>query len=209
MKPQIKHYAVLFLIFFCSASTFSQTATSEWKAQLALGVNSPSSTGFVEPFEAKPINFPTVNIGIQHMFKEQMGAKLDFGFNRFSNTSDSPDFKVNYTRINAQFVFDATKSLTFLPQRIGIVGHAGPGYTFVKPLEGFSQNKISFLNAMGGIEFHYGISQTISLFTDVSYIYSFAKDFDPPTDGLGSFNGNLTTITFGISFSLSGCYYCD
>lgn len=188
--------------------SFSQSETQKLKAQIAVGVNNPSSNGFVSPFEAKPINFPTVNLGIQYMFKEQLGAKLDYGFNRFSSADESPEFKINYSRINAQFVFDAKKALTFLPERIGVVGHAGPGYTFVKPLGDYVDNKLSFFNVMAGIEFHYGINERLSVFADTSYIYGFGKDFDPITDGYGSFNGNLLTVTFGVSFSLSGCQYC-
>jgi hypothetical protein len=98
--------------------------------------------------------------------------------------------------------------ITFLPERIGLVAHAGPGYTFVKPLGDFSGNKESFLNVMAGLEIHYGLTERMSLHTDVSYILGLGKDFDPLIDGFGSFNGNLLTITFGITFSLSGCQYC-
>ena len=47
---------------------FSQKETNIWKAQVALGVNMPSQSGFVTGFEAKPINFPTVHLGVQKMF---------------------------------------------------------------------------------------------------------------------------------------------
>lgn len=192
----------------CSILSTSQNAKNKIKAQIAVGANSPSTNGFVPPFEAKSINLPTVNLGVQYMFKEQMGAKFDFGFNRFSNSDDSPEFKTNYSRLNIQFVYDATP-LGFLPSRVGLIAHAGPGYTFLKPLGNFVDNKNSFLNVMGGIEVHYGLSDTMSLFTDVSYIYGLADEFEPISDGFGSFNGNLMTVTFGVSFSLSGCYYCN
>lgn len=196
------------LLLGFSLMSFSQNAKSIIKAQVAIGLNSPSSGGFVGAFEAKPINFPTVNLGVQYMFKEQFGAKFDFGFNRFSNSGNSPEFKDNYSRLNIQFVYDATP-LGFLPPRLGLVGHVGPGYTFLKPLGNYADNNLSFLNLMGGIEVHYGLSDTMSVFADVSYIYGLGKNFDPVTDGFGSFNGNLATITFGVSFSLSGCYYCN
>lgn len=202
-----KHKLLLVIVLFTTLS-FAQKSTNKWKAQIALGVNSPSQSGFVEGFESQSINFPTVNAGFQRMFKPQLGAKLDFGFNRFSNGDNSPEFKINYTRINAQLVFDPTESIGFLPPRIGLVTHAGPGYSFVKPLGDFSGNKVSFLNVMAGLEVHYALSEYMSLYTDVSYILGFGKDFDPVINGFGSFNGNLLTITFGITFSLSGCHYC-
>ncbi len=208
MQMSTKKYILVALLLGCCNLTFSQSAKNVIKAQIALGVNNPSSGGFVSTFEAKPINFPTVNLGVQYMFKEQLGAKFDFGFNRFSNSDKSPEFKDNYSRLNVQFVYDATP-LGFLPAKIGLVGHVGPGYTFLKPLGDYADNNLSFLNMMGGIEIHYQLSDTMSVFTDLSYIYGLAKDFDPVTAGFGSFNGNLATITFGISFSLSGCYYCN
>lgn len=196
------------LILYC-LSSFSQGDTSTFKAQFALGINNPSSDGFVSNFEAKSMNFPTVNLGVQYMFKPLIGVKLDFGFNRFSNLDNTPEFKVNYSRINAQVVYNATNIFSFLPPQMGIFAHAGPGYSIIKPLGNYTQNDTSFLNAMAGLEFHYGVSNKLSIYTDISYIYGFAKDFNPLSQGYGSFNGNMLSITVGASISLSGCYYCE
>jgi hypothetical protein len=206
---RLQKISILVVALICFTNTYAQRDTNKWKAQISLGVNSPSQSGFVEGFQAKSVNFPTVNLGIQHMFKPQFGAKLDFGFNRFSSDGNSIEFKTNYTRINAQFVYDPTESIPFLPQRIGLVAHAGPGYSFVKPLGNFGANKISFFNVMAGLEIHYGITQMMSAFVDTSYILGFGKDFDPIAEGFGSFNGNLLTVSFGLTFSISGCQYCD
>ncbi len=197
--------ALAFLI--CGFSSFSQGDTSTVKAQFALGVNSPSSNGFVNDFEANSINFPTINLGVQYMFKRQLGAKLDFGFNRFSNADNTSEFKVNYTRINLQAVYDVS-IITSFSNKMGTFIHAGPGYSMIKPLGNYGDNKISYLNAMGGIELHYGISDKLSIYIDTSYIFGFGKDFNPVSNGIGSFNGDLLTVTFGASISLSGCYYC-
>ena len=143
------------------------------------------------------------------MFKERLGAKLDFGFNRFSNLNDTPEFKTNYSRINVQIVYDASSWMSSISPRLGLVGHAGPGFSIIKPLGVYRDNTNSFLNGMGGIEVHYGITRSLSVFADTSFIYGFAKDFDPVTDGYGSFNGNMWNLTIGVSISLSGCYYCD
>lgn len=188
---------------------FSQGDTSTVKAQFALGVNSPSQNGFVDSFESKSINFPSINLGIQYMFKPKIGAKLDFGYNRFSNLSNTPEFKVNYTRLNAQLVYDATHVLGFLSPQMGTFIHAGPGFSTIKPLGNYTQNDTSFLNVMGGIEFHYGISDTLSIYLDGSYILGLGKDFNPVSEGFGSFNGNILTLTIGAAISLSGCQYCD
>jgi len=197
------------LMFFGITLGFSQGDKSTIKAQFALGVNSPSSAGFVQDFEGKSINFPTVNLGIQYMFKPSFGAKLDYGFSRISNSEESfEDFKLNYSRLNLQGVLDLSQTI-YISNRVGTFLHAGPGLTFVTPLGNFPENKISFFNVMGGLEFHYGISDKLSLYIDASYILGFAEDFNPVTSGFGSFNGNLLTVTIGASISLSGCYYCE
>lgn len=206
---RLQKLSILIIALICFTNTYAQRDTNKWKAQFSLGVNSPSQSGFVEGFQSKSVNFPTVNLGIQRMFKPQFGAKLDFGFNRFSSDDNSIEFKTNYTRINAQLVYDPTESIGFIPERIGLVAHAGPGYSFVKPLGNFGSNNVSFFNVMAGIEIHYGITERMSAFVDTSYILGFGKEFDPITEGFGSFNGNLLTISFGLTFSISGCQYCD
>ena len=207
LAPQ-KYFFVAFLVFI-TFNLCAQRDTNKWKAQVALGINSPSSSGFVEPFIGKSINFPSVDFGIQNMFKKQLGAKLDFNFNRISSDNSSVEFKLNYSRVNVQLVYDPTYNLYFLPPRMGVVLHAGPGYSFVKPLGNYSSNKDSFFNVMGGFEVHFGLVERASLYVDTSYILGLSKDFDPITKGYGSFNGNLLTVNFGITFSLSGCQYCS
>lgn len=198
----------LFLMLFTSCFFgFSQSDTSTIKVQFALGINSPSAEGFVNDFETNTINFPSINLGLQYMFKPMIGAKLDFGYNRFSNLDNTPEFKVNYTRLNAQLVYNASNIISF-SNRMSAFIHAGPGFSMIKPLGNYTQNSTSFLNAMAGIEFHYGISDTLSVYLDTSYILGFSKGFDPISNGFGSFNGNMLTVTIGASISLSGCYYC-
>ncbi|MCF7568314.1 outer membrane beta-barrel protein [Sabulilitoribacter arenilitoris] len=206
----LKYNSIFFLILITCFSFlgFSQNDTSTFKAQFALGINSPSANGFVNNFEAKSINFPSINLGIQYMFKPKLGAKLDFGYNRFSNLNNTPEFKVNYTRLNAQLVYDATSVFGFLSQRMCTFIHAGPGYTSVKPLGNYTNNDTLFLNVMAGIDFHYGISDKLSVYFDTSYVLGLGKDFNPISSGFGSFNGNMLAFTIGASISLSGCYYC-
>ena len=160
---------VILVLLFSSSFSFSQSDTSTFKAQFALGVNSPSSNGFVDAFESNSFNFPTINLGLQYMFKPKLGAKLDFGFNRFSNADNTPEFKVNYSRINAQLVYDVSM-ITSFSNRMGAFIHAGPGVSTIKPLGNFGNNNVSYLNITGGIELHYGISDKLSIYLDTSYI---------------------------------------
>lgn len=212
MKLNLKQYLFLFSVLCIAMYSNAQFKdTSKWKALFAVGFNYPTTDGFVDGTYAQSVNFPTVNIGVQHMFKRTYGVKLDYGFNRFKNDDGSPDFKINYSRINAQFVFDPTEYLSFLPLRFRTILHAGPGFSFAKPLGNLGDNKQSYLNLLGGLELHYAINEKVSVYTDVAYIYGLTSldEYDPVISGLGAFNGSVFNVTFGIDVSLSGCQYCD
>ena len=207
---RIKVLLFTLLSLFLSLQLFSQAETNEWKMQIAFGFNKPFASQQSEGFSTKNVNFPTINLGVQHMFNNKLGTKLDFGYNRASNDDKSPEFKFNYTRINAQLVYDFTNDIGFLPHRTAMVVHFGPGMSFTKPLANYSANKHSFFNGLVGLELHYGISETLSVFGDLSYILALSKKekYDPVIDGF-SYNGNMVTATIGLSVSLSGCRYCD
>ncbi len=209
MNIRHPHNLLYVMLFFIAFQAVSQRATEQWKGQVSIGVNKPFETDQNGDYFSKTINFPTVNLGIQHMFSQQLGAKFDFGFNRSSNDDESPEFKLNYTRLNAQIVYNFSEMLTFLPERIAVVGHAGPGVTFTKPLGNFSENKYTFLNVLAGFEAHYALSDTFSVYSDLGYALSLsgAEKYDVNVDGF-SFNGDLIYLSFGVSFSLSGCQYC-
>lgn len=212
MKQNYRQYLFFFIIIFgilnCNAQ-FKDTA--KWKALFAVGVNYPTTDGFVKGSYAKSVNFPTINLGIQNMLTKQYGVKLDYGFNRFSNDDSTPEFKINYSRINAQFVYDPTQYLTFLPMRLRTVAHAGPGLSMVKPLGTLRNNKQTYLNLNVGLEVHYAINEKVAIYTDITYIYGVTSldDYNPALNGLGAFNGSVFNLTFGLAVSLSGCQYCD
>lgn len=197
------YLAIVFFLF--GFSSFSQEGA--FTGHIALGINHPSSDGFVGDFEPNTINFPTINLGFQYLFSPKVGTKLDFGYNRFSNINNTPEFKVNYSRINAQLVYNLSK-LTSFSNRLGTFVHAGPGFSIIEPLGNFGNNSINYLNIMGGLELHYGISNSLSVYLDTAYVKGFSKNFNPISKGFGSFNGDLLTVTLGLSISLSGCYYC-
>lgn len=209
MKTSFKYYCTFIMLFCFINYGFSQKETAKWKALIALGLNSPSQGGFVEGFEGNTVNFPTINLGVQRMFTPKYGVKLDLGYNRFGVENELFENKINYTRINAQLVYDTSQVFYFLPQNVTLVGHIGPGYSMVKPLGDFKDNDVSYLNAMAGIEIHHYVSRTVNVFADVSYIYGFSSDFENVESGLGSFNGNVATLTFGVAISLSGCVTCN
>lgn len=211
IKYKYKRPLLCFLFVSAISFGFSQGDTEKVRLQLALGVNNPIDNGENDGYYAKDINLPTVNFGIRYMFKtNKLGAKLDVGFNRAKNDDGSLEFKLNYTRINAQFVFDLTSTLKFLPQEMSVQAHVGPGVSFSKPLLNDSQNTYTYLNGLIGLDVYYSLSRKLSIFVDAAYVKSLKSKnkYNVVTDGY-SFNGDLVYATVGLSVALSGCRYCD
>ena len=211
IKNKYKRSLLSLLLFSVMSLSFGQGDTEKVRLQLAVGINNPIDNGENDGYFAKDINVPTINFGIRYMFKpNKLGAKLDIGFNRSKSDVGSLEFKLNYTRVNAQIVYDFNSMLNFLPQEMTIQVHAGPGISFTKPLLNDSQNTYTYLNGLIGLDVYYSLSRKLSIFVDVAYVKSFTnKDkYDVVTDGY-SFNGDLVYATVGLSVALSGCRYCD
>jgi len=207
-----KYHKYLICFAFISVMTFSygQRDTERFRMQFALGVNNPIDNGENDGYYSKALNVPTVNLGFQYMFKPNLGAVLDFGFNRSKSADGSQEFKLNYSRVNVQVAYDFTDVLNFLPELMSIQVHAGPGISFTKPLGNDSENKYTFLNLLAGLELRYKVSRTLAVLGDFGYAKSLSgKDkYDIEADGF-SFNGDLVYATFGLSVAISGCRYCN
>ncbi|TDU43107.1 outer membrane protein with beta-barrel domain [Gelidibacter sediminis] len=200
---------LLLLSLMTTSLCVAQRDVEQWKLQVSLGFNNPIDVVDDDEYYSEYVNFPSINIGVQHMFSENFGAKLDLGYNRSKSAEGSKDFKLNYTRINAQLVYDFKDVFTFLPAPIGVVGHAGPGVTMTAPLGADTNNTYAYPNFLGGLEVHYRLSESLSVFIDGSYALSLSgkRKYDPVVDGY-SFNGDLMYVAVGVSLSLSGCNYC-
>lgn len=204
-------YVLFVIAFFCVYLSHSQREVEQWKAQFSLGLNSPFQSNFIEGFSAESINGPTVNVGIQHFFSKQVGFKLDYGFNRLSKSGNTSAFKINYSRADAQLVVDLSPWIPFINDRTKLISHAGFGYSWSIPLADKVNNKLSYPNSILGTEFHYYLTKLTSLYFDFSYIKGLtSNDLSKMNNGgLAAFNGDMITMTVGLTFSLSGCYNCN
>ena len=212
MKKKLlsKNYLLLLMLIATFNFAFAQSETEVFRLQLGLGVNSPLSADIAPQFDAKIVNTPSVQFGLRYMFKRNLGAKLDIHYNRFSSTGTDRAFKLNYTRINLEGVYNVSDKLKFLSTRSRIMVHLGPGLSMSKPLGIYSANSATFLNLNAGVAYEFALSKRVSLFSDLNYTHSFASEnaYDVIIDGY-SFNGAMIQVSVGISMALSGCKYCE
>ncbi|QDO93648.1 outer membrane beta-barrel protein [Formosa sediminum] len=212
LKQQKRKTLFVIFLFLFSYSGFAQIEEDVLRFELGFGLNQAFNNGYPETFSSKGLNLPTINVGAQYMFTEQLGAKFDLGFNRLKGEGSTDDFKINYTRLNLQGVYDYTHIVGLHEvKKLKFQAHAGPGFSFVRPMSIPYNNDQNFFNAIIGSEFLYRLNQNSSVFFDVSYIHGFTSpdSYLYPSEGLGAFNGSILTFTIGISLSLSGCYYCN
>lgn len=211
MGTNFKKFILVSLVLLNSAFIYSQREAEKWKAQISLGVNSPLFSSFVNGLASERINFPSVNMGLQHLTSTHFGFKLDYGFNRIARKDIATSFKINYSRINAQIIYDLASWLEFIPERTKLIIHGGAGYSWSSPLANNSVNKLSYPNLISGLETHYYLTKLMSLYLDFSYIKGLAsKDISGMSNGgLAGYNGDLFNVSVGLTFSLSGCYNCN
>lgn len=200
---------LLIAAILLTANVIAQKDNDKWRLQFAVGGNNTLENENNRGFSSKKLDIPTINVGLHHMFAKRWGAKLDFGFNRSSESDNSPEYKMNYTRLNGQVLYDLTPTFSFLPKPITFFVKAGPGVTFTNPLGEYKDNTYTYLNALGGFELHYEVSRAVSIYGDLSYVKALgAKNkYDVAVDGY-SFNGDLVYAAIGVSIALTGCQYC-
>src|SRR5690606_36233613 len=102
---------------------------------------------------------------------------------------------------NLQAVYDFQDLITFLPERFGLVAHAGPGVSMTRPLGNYVNNTYNYPNLMGGMELHYRVSKSLSIFVDGSYVYSLAGTNKYSVSDGFSFKGDLMYAAIGLSLS--------
>ena len=209
-KMLSKNYLLLLMLFVALNISFAQSETEVFRLQLGLGINSPLGADIAPQFDTKTVNIPSVQFGLRYMFKRNLGAKLDIHYNRFSSTGAATAFKLNYTRINLQGVYNVSDKLKFLSTRSCIMVHLGPGLSSSKPLGIYSANSAIFLNLNAGVIYEFALSKRVSLFSDLNYTHSFAsKEANDVLNEGYSFNGTVVQASVGISVALSGCKYCE
>ncbi|WP_274474001.1 outer membrane beta-barrel protein [Mangrovimonas aestuarii] len=213
MNLTLKQLLAVIFLSFVTAQGFAQASMDEWKLQVALGVNHPFGEGYTNGFYSQDVNFPTIQLGVQHLFTEKIGVRADLGYNRFKNldAETSPEFKANYTNLNVHFVYDVTEIFQFmLPRDFSATVHIGPGYTFTKPLGKYADNNENFANLRFGGQLHYAVSRSVTVFMDGSYIYSFGeRDYRKNSSFEDGFavKGDLVTASVGVSISV-GSDWC-
>ena len=214
LKYEIMKKILLTLVFVSALSTVSaQTETvksteigfNQWSFELAAGFNKPQrpmsagySTSLISPF--------VVDLGARYMFNNKFGLKADFGFNSFTEKSNSPSFDTKYYRVDLQGVANLGRIMSFetWTQRIGLLGHAGFGLSMLERKDP-SYLKDRMGNFMAGLTGQIKLTDRISLTGDFTTIVNAKQNrsFDGASPSYNrGFSGILFNGTAGITVYL-------
>ncbi|MFN5417557.1 MAG: OmpA family protein [Flavobacteriia bacterium] len=127
---------LLSIVFLLNIIAFSQeNANNKFSFDYNLGITNPF-TALSQNYYANYVGLFHADLGARYMFREKVGIKVDFGFDRFKNDnygtySESLPFSSFYFRSNIQGVLNVGKILHFSDwtNRIGLIMHSGIGYS--------------------------------------------------------------------------------
>lgn len=205
---------LLTLVFALALTTLSaqtetvkstETGFNQWSFELAGGFNKPQrpmtsnySTSLISPY--------VVDLGVRYMFNNKFGLKADFGYNSFTEKTNSPNFDTKYYRVDLQAVANLGRIMSFetFTHTIGLLGHAGFGLSMLERKDP-SYLKDRMGNFMAGVTGQIKLTDRIALTGDFTTIVNakqnVAFDGASPSYSRG-FSGILFNGTAGITVYL-------
>jgi len=198
----------------------AQNDFNKWSIDVNGGFNkpmAPMTPGYYSP----TLNLGHADLGLRYMFNEKFGAKLDYGFGKFTNTSDTDSyapFETSYSRFNLQGVANLGRIMNWetFTRRVNLLGHAGAGMGVVTPKENeWADHKDNVYNFILGLTGQIKLGERVALNADVSTILNGRQDvsFDGARsihaeggeyNGHYGVNGTWWTGTLGLSIYLGG-----
>lgn len=191
-----------------TATTTDNNGYNKWSIEVSGGANKPFRT-FTPGYRTDRVNFFTVDLGARYMFNNKAGLKLDFGYNKFENNEDTPEFESTYIRGDIQGVINLGRVLNFedWTNTIGLLAHAGGG---VYMLQSDDDSDDSFegedwgANLILGFTAQLKLSDNIVLTGDLTGIANGFQNwnFDGKSPTNTTFDGGILNGTLGLTFYL-------
>ncbi|KRD11505.1 flagellar motor protein MotB [Flavobacterium sp. Root901] len=148
---------------------------NKWSIEFAGGVNKPQKPFSEGYFTSTPS--PWVgDLGVRYMFNNKFGLKADFGYNSFTDKSNSLNFDSKYYRVDLQAVANLGRIMNFetWTNTIGLLGHAGFGYAQLRNDSYRGADEMG--NFIAGVTGQIRLSNRIALTGDFSTIFNASQD---------------------------------
>jgi len=189
-----------------STTTNVDNGFNKWSIEVGGGINKPFRT-FTPGYRTDRANFFTVDLGTRYMFNNKFGLKLDFGYNRFVNNDETPEFESTYLRGDIQAVINLGRVLSFedWTSTIGLLAHGGGGVYRLSSNDDAFEGEDWGANLIGGLTAQLKLSRSIVLTADVTGVVNGFqnKNFDGFSNNRGkTVDGAVLNGTLGLTFYL-------
>lgn len=188
-----------------TATTTDNNGYNKWSIEVSGGANKPFRT-FTPGYRTDRVNFFTVDLGARYMFNNKAGLKLDFGYNKFENNEDTPEFESTYIRGDIQGVINLGRVLNFedWTNTIGLLAHAGGGVYMLQSDDDSFEGEDWGANLILGFTAQLKLSDNIVLTGDLTGIANGFQNwnFDGKSQTNTAFDGGIINGTLGLTFYL-------
>lgn len=195
---------ILFVVIISISNSvaIAQTMCNKLSIEGDFGFNKPYKN--INPGHyTNDINFLTGNLGVRYMWSEYLGAKIDYGYNSFSNHNKSKQFESVYSRVDMQLVTNLGRILNLQEKtkNIGLFLHAGGGVGFID--SNLYDKSDGTINLIGGTTLQFRLSNRIALNLDGAAIFLIEKvDYTLDGTSYATKNGYILSGTMGLSIYL-------
>jgi OOP family OmpA-OmpF porin len=200
-------------------STLTKVRPNKWFIEIGTGVSDgirPYSEGYYSNFNNNLFNDFKLNsftIGTRYNFSEIIGVKMDFAFDRFTNSTknSSKPFEVAQYRTSLQGVINLNSLLR--PKndnaRFHLLGHAGLHLAILHAVETNDNPLVGDGDNYGGIVYGitpmFRITKKTSVFVDLSSYTNYGQNLTwngKHSTVSNNANGEMITGTLGLSFAI-------
>lgn len=188
-----------------SKSVVDNTSYDKWSIELNGGVNKPTRT-LSNGYSTDTFNMFHADLGVRYMMSPKFGLKLDFGYDKFNERDNTPQFESTYLRSSLQAVVNIGRALNFetWTNTIGLLGHGGFGVSQLTSKNGFDGEDYMG-NGIMGLTAQVKLSNSVALTGDLTGIVNGKQNFN--YDGMSnttttSFDGILLNASVGLTFYL-------
>ena len=192
----------------------------KWIIDIGTGLSNgtrPYTDGYYTSVNNQVFNGFRLNcytVGARHNLSEFIGIKMDFAFDRFTNSTDnkSKPFEVTQYRTSFQGLFDLNSLVKTKNEisRLNVIAHAGFHLAILKPIAVDYNEKVSkgdnYVGIVYGITPTLRISKKTAVFIDFSSFSNYGQNLT--WNGKHNVNesnnsvGNMIAATFGLSFAI-------
>ena len=216
MKKKLTSLSLLILSFAASAQDMTTTSTStapsvdkpaynQWSIELNGGVNKPVRA-MTPGYQTATLNPFHADLGVRYMFSPTFGAKLDFGYDQFTERDDTAPFESKSIRASIQGVINVGRALNFetWTKTIGVLVHGGVGVSQLTADDGFDGEDYMGHGILG-LTGQLRLSDRVALTGDLTGIVNGRQNWNfdgMGQTGTGAFDGVLLNASVGLTFYL-------